>query len=99
MSAIIVTRHPALVEYLIEIGYIADDNSCAKFEHATPEIVTDNHVIGVLPHHLSCLTSSYTEVPMDIPFDKRGQELTLEDMRLYAGKPVRYIITRDDIPF
>lgn len=99
MAAIIVTRHPALLEYLREINYISDEDIFQVYDHATPELVTDNHVIGVLPHHLSCLTSSYTEVPMDVPFEKRGQELTIEDMRKYAGEPARYIVTKDNIPF
>lgn len=90
MKALIITRHPALVAYLIAQGYVAADS--VVIEHATPENVAGQHVWGVLPHSLSCLTKSFTEVPMSIPAEKRGVELTLDDMRAYAGEPVTYVV-------
>ena len=90
MKALIVTRHPALVAYLIAQGYVSADS--VIIEHATAENVAGQHVWGVLPHSLSCLTKSFTEVPMSIPAEKRGVELTLDDMRAYAGEPVTYVV-------
>lgn len=62
MKALIVTRHSALVAYLIEKGYVAADSEV--IEHATAENVAGKHVWGVLPHSLSCLCKSFTEVPI-----------------------------------
>lgn len=90
MKALIVTRHPALVAYLIEKGYVSADSEV--IDHATPENVAGKHVWGVLPHSLSCLTKSFTEVPMFMPASKRGVELTLEDMHEFAGEPVTYVV-------
>lgn len=93
MKTVVVTRHAGLVEYLLDIGVITD----GEFElhsHATPEVVEGKDVIGVLPHSLSCLTTSFTEVPMRIPAELRGEELTLEHMRQYASEPVTYFIAR-----
>lgn len=90
MKALIVTRHPALVAYLIEKGYVSADSTV--IEHATPENVAGQHVWGVLPHSLSCLTKSFTEVPMSIPAEMRGKELTLANMYDFAGKPVTYVV-------
>jgi putative CRISPR-associated protein (TIGR02620 family) len=85
---IIVTRHPGLVEYLREIGLA--DESTQVVAHATPEVVKGRHVCGVLPHSLSCLTASFTEVPMNLPQELRGAELSLAQVREYAWSPVTY---------
>jgi hypothetical protein len=89
---LIVTRHPGLVAYLKEVG-LADD-STEVLSHATPEAVTDKHVCGVLPHSLSCLTASFTEVPLALTPELRGKELDLETVIEVAGTPVTYKITR-----
>lgn len=87
---LVVTRHPGLVEYLRELGLATDKVQVVS--HATPEAVTGKNVCGVLPHNLSCLCESFTEVPLNLPAELRGVELTLEQVRLYAGKPVTYVV-------
>jgi putative CRISPR-associated protein (TIGR02620 family) len=89
---LVVTRHPALVDYLREIGLI--DGEAEVVDHATPELVTGRHVIGVLPHSLSCLTASFTEVPLRLTPELRGKELDLETLRKIAGRPVTYRVER-----
>ncbi|NCD42196.1 MAG: hypothetical protein EOL88_08910 [Bacteroidia bacterium] len=89
---IIVTRHAALIKYLKEIG-LATDNTIVV-SHATPDVVRGKNVLGVLPHSLSCLTETFTEVPLNLPPEMRGKELTLEDMRKYSSDPVTYVVTR-----
>ncbi len=89
---LIVTRHNGLVEYLKQERIVGND--VEVIAHASPEVVTGRHVIGVLPHSLSCLTASFTEVPLSLPPELRGKELTAEDVRKYAGKPVTYIVRR-----
>ncbi len=90
IKALVVTRHPALVEYLIEMGYVSPDSEV--IEHTSAEAVTGKHVWGVLPHSLSVLTKSFTEVPLNLPAELRGKELTVEQVRQYAGAPVTYVI-------
>ena len=90
---LIVTRHPGLVEYLREIG--AADSRTEVVSHATAEVVAGKHVCGVLPHTLSCLCSYFTEVPLNLPPELRGKELTLEQVRQYAGRPVTYKVTKE----
>ena len=52
----------------------------------------DKDVIGVLPLALACYTKSLTEVPLTLPIELRGKELTIEEIRQYASKPVTYIV-------
>ena len=89
---LIVTRHPALVEYLKEIG-LADDD-VEVIEHATPDAVTGKNVCGVLPHSLSCLCESFTEVPLNLTPELRGKELDLDMIRKIAGDPVTYKVIK-----
>lgn len=88
MIELIVTRHPGLVEYLQEIGLA--DSTTEVISHASPEAVDGKHVCGVLPHSLSCLTASFTEVPLILPAELRGVELSLEQVRQYAKPAVTY---------
>jgi len=85
---LIVTRHPGLVEYLRELGVVAE--GVEVIDHATPEAVAGRHVCGVLPHSLSCLTASFTEVPLWLTLSFRGKEMDLETLRKVAGSPVTY---------
>jgi putative CRISPR-associated protein (TIGR02620 family) len=94
MSIIVITRHPALVQYLTEAGIVPAGATCIS--HADASDVAGKHVIGVLPMRLAALAASVTEVPLDIPAELRGHELTLEQVRQYAGEPVRYVIRTED---
>lgn len=91
-TTVVVTRHPALVEHLRREGIISAD--AEVITHATPEQVTGRHVIGVLPLRLAALAASVTEVPLNVPAELRGQELTLEQVRRYAGAPITYTVRR-----
>lgn len=89
---VVVTRHPGLVEYLRELGLATE--ATEVISHASPEAVRGKRVCGVLPHSLSCLCESFTEVPLALPAELRGAELTLEQVRQYASAPVTYIVAK-----
>lgn len=92
MKKLIVTRHKGLVDYLISERIC--DVGVEVVAHATPENVRGRHVIGVLPHSLSCLTESFTEIPLLVPAELRGVELTEADVRKFAAPAVTYKITK-----
>ena len=92
-GTIIVTRHPSLVDYLLEIGLI-DGNAQIITGNVTPGDVLGKHVIGILPNWIACHAASLTEVPLVVPTEMRGKELTLDQVREYATTPVTYIITK-----
>ena len=87
---LIVTRHSGLVQYLIAKGFVPKDVEVV--EHASAEVVTGKHVWGVLPHSLSVLCASFTEVPLSLPVELRGKELSMEQVEEYAGEPVTYVV-------
>lgn len=76
MEKVIVTRHPALVEFLKELGVVGEVVS-----HATEETVEGKHVFGVLPFRLAAKCGKFTEVTINIPAEWRGKEIPLEVMR------------------
>ena len=75
MEKVIVTRHPALVEFLKELGVEGEVVS-----HATEETVRGKHVFGVLPMRLAAEAGKFTEVTLLVPPELRGKELTLEEV-------------------
>ena len=89
---LVVTRHPGLVEYLRELGLVDED--VRVLSHAGPKDVEGKHVAGVLPHSLSCLTASFTEVPLALTPEDRGKELSLDRLHEIAGDPVTYEVRR-----
>ena len=86
---IVVTRHPALVEYLLEKGIIKE-GEFHLISHATIEDIEGKDVIGVLPMVLASAANTITEVPLVVPQELRGQELSLDQVREFAGAPVTY---------
>ena len=89
---VVVTRHPALVEYLTELGVVPAGTEVVT--HATAEQVRGRHVFGVLPLHLAAEAASVTEVTLWVPAELRGVELTLEQVRQFAGPLVEYNVSR-----
>lgn len=89
---VVVTRHEALREYLTEQGFMeADTPVLTHVEHVRE--VEGLNVVGVLPLRLACLCASVTEVALNVPPHLRGTELSLEQVREYAGPPVTYRVT------
>ena len=90
LETIVVTRHPALVNLLVEQGII--DGSETILEHATPDQVRGKHVIGVLPLALAAEAASVTEVPLSLAPEDRGQELGIDRLREVAGTARTYVV-------
>lgn len=94
MDTVVITRHPALVEYLREIGLISHD--ALVLAHASIEDVRNKRVIGVLPMRLAAFARRVIEVPLDLSPEDRGKELSLDRIRQIAGAPVEYSVFRVD---
>jgi hypothetical protein len=89
---IVVTRHPALVQLLIERGLISAE--AEVIAHATVEAIQGRHVFGVLPLQLAAQAASVTEIPLAITAAERDVELGIERLREIAGEAVTYTIIR-----
>jgi ABC-type hemin transport system substrate-binding protein len=94
METVIVTRHAALVEYLLAEGIVP--NNTPVLSHASPEAITGKHVIGILPLSLAALAAKVTVVPLSLPPELRGVELTIEQVRQYAGSPETYRVLSEE---
>jgi len=96
METIVVTRHPALVAYLLENGHIDEGvRVLAHVEHNGQ--IRGRRVFGVLPLHLAVWAAEVVEVALEIPQEMRGVELTLEHVRRFAGAVTRYIVRPADV--
>lgn len=84
---IVVTRHRGMVDYLVHMGYVPSD--CQVISHVTDTSILEGKTVwGVLPHSLSSLCSAFCEVPLDLPPEYRGKELSMEEMVRFA-KPAK----------
>jgi putative CRISPR-associated protein (TIGR02620 family) len=92
LTQIVITRHPALLDLLIERGIV--DRDTPVLTHASPAEVEGKHVIGVLPLHLAVHAVTVTEIPLALKPEMRGRELTLDELRPLAGKAVTYAVVK-----
>lgn len=49
-----------------------------------------------IPHNAEVIAhaTSDTEIPLNVPTELRGQELTLDQIRQFASEPVSYKVTK-----
>lgn len=90
MEKIVVTRYKGLVDYLLELKLIDEETKVVA--HAQVDDVKGKHVLGVLPLWLSCHAGKITEIQLRLPNEKRGKELSLEEVRFFALSPRTYIV-------
>lgn len=88
---LIVTRHKALVAYLLDKNIIKE-GEYKLIEHADYKDVEGQDVIGVLPLQLASYAKSVTEIPLKLTPEMRGKELTFDEVEQIADKPVQYIV-------
>jgi len=92
---LIVTRHPALVEYLRELAPSLHEAEVRT--HVTEDDVRGRVVFGTLPLHLAALAEKVVVVPLNLPYELRGKELSLEQVRQYAGKLEVYVVQKEAV--
>lgn len=86
---LVITRHPALVQYLREQGHIGDE--ARVIDQATDDDVRGQHVIGILPIRLAALCASYSECSLVLaPQDRGVTDLTIERVREIAQPIATY---------
>jgi hypothetical protein len=90
MEKIVVTRHVALLQYLIDNKYVEPD--VKHISHAIVDDIRGKHVYGILPNWLACHAGKLTELQLRLPIEKRGVELTLKEIGFYIVTPKTYII-------
>lgn len=92
---IIVTRHAGLVEFLAARGITG-----VVVAHATAEDVKGRDVYGILPFHLAAMCRTVTTVDMNVPADKRGAELSVNEVETYfTGMTTYVVMTKDRFNF
>lgn len=84
---IIVTRHAGLVEFLASRNVTG-----TVVAHATADIVRGRDVYGVLPLHLAAVCRTVTTVDLDLPADKRGAELSVNEVETYFTGMTTYVV-------
>lgn len=77
---LVVTRHQGLVDFLREENLLTED--CTILTHVTDtDVLRHKDVIGVLPHHMSSLCHTFSELVLEMTPEDRGQDLPLERVK------------------
>ena len=93
MKDVVVTKHPAFVEYARELGLVTGEPTVIA--HAVPAVIAGNIVVtSGLPLHLAELAETVTTIPLNLPAELRGQELTLAQMREFSEPPATFKVER-----
>lgn len=87
IETIIVTRHKGLVDWLESRGITGEVKASV-----TVDDIRHKHVIGALPAHIAQYALYITSVDYTCPFEKRGKELTADDLDSYGAKLFDYIV-------
>lgn len=87
IETIIVTRHKGLVEWLERHGITGEVKPSV-----TVDDIRNKHVIGALPAHIAQYALYLTSVDYSCPFEKRGKELTADDLDSYGAKLFDYTV-------
>jgi len=87
---VVITRNPALVEYLKEVGIV--EEGVRVIQHATEDDVRYKHVIGVIPVRMAAKANRVTEIPLALTPEDQEKELSLERLREVARPPRTYIV-------
>lgn len=86
---IIVTKHPALAEYLLEIGFLKKEDNYTIKEKVNELDVKGMWVVGFLPHDfLKEKVALYTHIPMEF---SEGLTVEVEHIRHWVRPMVHYL--------
>ena len=90
MDKLVVTRYQSLAEYMVKIKLIDKDTKIIT--HAKIQDVKGKHVLGVIPYWLACHAKKFTEIQLRVPSERKGKELSLEEVEFYSLEPKTYEI-------
>lgn len=89
MNIVIITRHAGLVEWLNNHGITG-----TVITQACPKDIEGKDVIGNLPLALAALTHTITSISMNVPLEKRGQDLTPTELDQFGATLETYEVRR-----
>lgn len=93
---LIITRHPGLLEFLLQEGVLV--GSVPVLAHAKAEDLRGKVVIGVLPLHLAAEADLVIEAQLDLTPEMRGKELSADEVRRVFRGFRAYRVEPADIP-
>jgi CRISPR-associated protein Csx16 len=92
-EVVIVTRHSGAIEWLRRQGIEAE-----VIAQATPDQIRGKNVIGALPLHLATECFTMTSIAFDTPPNKRGEELSANDMEKFGARLETFLVRRVATP-
>jgi sensor domain CHASE-containing protein len=91
MINLIVARHFGLISLAREKKVIVGEVPTITGNAAKAD-VEGKFVFGILPLSLAAEAASVTELPLNLPFELRGKDLSADECRQYAGEPTEFVV-------
>ena len=93
-----VTRHAGAIDWLKEAGY----SEACQVSHFDPTVVKPGDlVVGVLPVQLAAIVceqgGKYLHLEMNVPADRRGTEVSKDDMNAFGAKLSAFRVIPDTL--
>lgn len=90
---LVVTRHPALVAHLIDLGLASKES--AVTDRVTADTARERHLIGdlveTIPLRVAGAAMTVTEIPLRVPPYMRRATLTRAQVADWAGDPLTWL--------
>jgi len=89
IETLIVTRHEGTVEWLKRRGITGEVKASVTIDD-----IKGKHVIGALPAHIAQYALYMTSIDYACPFEKRGKNLTADELDELGAKLFDYKVIR-----
>ena len=91
MAVILVARHQGAIEWMAQQGLKVDKH---ELHFDAQHIKPGDQVVGILPIHLIAKVCQqggrYWHLQVEVPFELRGKELSMDDLNSLNAKLVEY---------
>ena len=98
-GVVVVSRHDAFVEFLKSFGILHGNEKVISHVSSPDEIAGKIVISSGMPLWLSAMAKCMVVVSMDIPFQMRGKELSVDDMKRFFKRidvfEVKHVYTFD----
>jgi len=90
METKIVTRHAGAMEWIAK--HHLEFGDAEVIAHADVGDLKGRRIIGMLPIHMAAMCKEYWHLEMTVPADRRGTEISCEDMENFGCKISQFLV-------
>jgi len=98
MTTYLVSRHPASIQWIEQQGIHIDQFLNHFTQEHLEQLQSKDTVVGILPIQIVAQINQkgahYYHLTLNIPFEYRGKELTLQDLNRFKASLIEYQVEK-----